>query len=127
MSDKEHRDVYIAAIVGGLGLVLIYLYMHSSPAQLQVADASGSNVPQAAGVAGASIPQNAYNYNVAPYDPGPPIQFAFPPIPGSQSSGGNITIGAPGGCCNQCGPRTGNAYNDNTTAQFSTLLGTGAG
>lgn len=126
MSDKEHRDFYIAAIVGGLGLVLIYLYMHAAPSALQVADTSGSTVPTAAGVASAPPALSAYNYNVAPYDPGPPIQFAFPALaPISQP---NITLGTPGGgCCNKCGPSSGDSYNNNTVGQFATLIGTGAG
>ncbi len=119
MTDKEHSDIYIAAAVGGLGLILIYLYMHSSSQAASPAQASQTPVVAATEPAGVSTP---YNYNVAPYDPGPPIVFAAAPLPPPQP-GANIG----GGCCNDCGPANADHFNNTNVAQFATLLGLGTG
>lgn len=111
MTKKEHNDVYIAAIVGGIALVLIWLYM-------QTGVAVAASLPDNTTAAGDTVPQTPYNYNVAPYDPGPPISFAFPPVPTSGSD--NINVG---GCGCPCGPQNGGNNFNTTTSQFQTLMG----
>lgn len=120
MADTEHRDIYIAAAVGGVGLVLVFMYLQGvTPAQAESAVASAGS-PLLANAAITPPPdQTAYNYNVAPYTPRPPIQFppAIPAVQYQSNSGG--------GFCNDCGPSTGSQYNDPTVAQFQTLIGNG--
>lgn len=110
MTDKEHRDVYIAAAVGGVGLVLVLLYLFGGASVATVPGSSADLTDTA------PVGQSDYNYNVAPYNPAPIIANGRAALPG---------IG--GGCCDNCGPSTGQQYNNVNTAQFLTLLGTGAG
>jgi len=110
MTKKEHKDVYIAAAVGGVALILIWLYLNTGTAV-------SATLPDNTSAAGDTVPQTPYNYNVAPYQPGPPIQFAFPPIP--DVGGGNTNIGGSCGC--PCGPDGSNNFNVNTY-QFQSLI-----
>lgn len=109
MADKEHRDLYIAAAVGGVGLILVLLYMSGGA----VASAPG---PSADTAETAPAGQSDYNYNIAPYNPAPLITNGHSALPAVS-----------GGCCDDCGPNTGSQYNNVNTAQFLTLLGTGSG
>lgn len=116
MTDKEHRDVYIAAAVGGLGLVLVLLYLFGGSAPVSAAtNASGAALPTATETSPPGI--DNYNYNIAPYNPAPLLPYGKSSI---AANGG-------GGCCDDCGPDTGSQYNNVNVAQFQTLLGTGAG
>lgn len=114
MANTEHRDVYIAAAVGGVGLVLVLLYLWDQPAA--ATNASGEALPSLV-----STPPpggTPYTYNIAPFDP-------TPGLPGARNINTINAPGGAGGCCDQCGPRTGNAAFNNTVAQFMTLLGYG--
>jgi hypothetical protein len=99
MSKKEHRDIYIAAAVGGVALILIWLYLSSETP-------TGSPLTQTAG------PQTPYNYNVGPYTGQP----------------ANIQLGgvSSGQCCDKCGPNNGQDYNNVTASQFQALNQGGA-
>lgn len=108
MTQKEHKDIYIASAVGGLGLVLIWLYLHGGTVQASITD---PNAEQAAPLADTS----PYNYNVAPYDPGPPLSIAFPPIP-------DVGGGSTGTCGCGCGPDSGGQYFNPNVAQYQTLI-----
>lgn len=112
MADTEHRDVYIAAAVGGVALVLIYLYMHSTPAQAAATDASGAALPSVVSTP-PELP-TPYTYNVEPYNPQPGIQIGATPTQNKS------------GCCDNCGPSSGSNYFNTTVAQFQTLMGYGA-
>jgi len=107
MTQKEHRDVYIAAGVGGLGLVLILLYLFGGTQASIIQQPAAT--PDLSGVPG----PGDYNYNITPFDPAPPISNAKPIILGGSSSGG--------GCCDECGPQTGGQYFNTDVAQFQTL------
>lgn len=107
-SKNEHRDAYIAAGIAGVVIILIMLYLFGG------SQASASTLPAAD--ATASPDQTPYNYNVAPYQPGPPI--AVPPR--------NLNLGG-GGCCDTCGTDQGGAYINPGVNQFLTLLGGGGG
>ena len=115
MADTEKRDVYIAAAVGGVGLVLVLLYLwDQTPAP--ATNAQGEPLPSLVATPPASTP---YNFNIAPFDPAPGIPYARPNI---------NTINAPGGaggCCDDCGPRNSAQYFNSTVSQFMTLLGYG--
>lgn len=106
MTDKEHRDVYIAAAVGGTVLVLLFMYMHGSNTPIATA---GDVVPTADVASAGGTP---YNYNVQPYGGGALIQFASRILP---SLGG-------GGCCDNCGPDSGGLYQNPGVAAFTTLI-----
>lgn len=113
MTAKEHRDVYIAAGVGGLGLVLILLYLFGGTQSALIQQPAAT--PDLSGVPG----PGDYNYNITPYDPAPPISNAAP-----INFGGNSAPG--GGCCDDCGPQTGAQYFNPTVAQYQTLQQGGA-
>lgn len=116
MTDKEHKDVYIAAAVGGLGLVLVLLYLFGGSAPASAAEnAAGDTLPSTTATAPPGL--SDYNYNIAPYNPAPLI-------PNGRGAVDNVSAG---GCCDTCGPSTGQQYNLPNVAQFMTLLGTGAG
>lgn len=119
MTEKEHKDVYIAAAVGGLGLVLVLLYLYGGTAQASVAqNADGTPLPSATAVAPPGI--SDYNYNIAPYDPNPGIQALKTGLNNLANGGSG------GGCCDKCGPDNGNDYFNTNVAQFQTLIGGGA-
>lgn len=109
----ENRDVMIAFIVGGLGLILILLYMFNGAAPAGT-NADGEALPTVTSTAprGAS----AYNYNIAPYNPDPGLTYGKSSLPDYTGDG----------CCNKCGPLVGNQYNNVSVAQFMTLAGFGA-
>lgn len=104
MTDTEKKDLYIAAAVGGLGLILVFAYIHSGT----LVSHNGEQIPAAEPSAPVVTP---YNYNVAPYNPRPALQLAKP---GSMNKGG---------CCDDCGVRNGAQYFNPTVAQFQTLIG----
>lgn len=106
MSDTEKKDIYIAAAVGGLGLVLILLYMHAGTQTVQNGqELPAPNIPT-------SPAASEYNYNIAPYQPGPPITQPVPQTVGQIEGGG---------CCDTCGFGGTNV----NVANYLTLLGTG--
>lgn len=113
----EHRDVYIAAAVGGVGLILVLLYLFggNNPASAAT-NAAGTPIPGTTETAPPGV--SDYNYNVAPFN-------ASPVIPNGKST--VIGANSGGGCCNECGPSTGSQFNNPNVAQFQTLIGTGAG
>lgn len=112
MTDKEHKDVYIAAAVGGVALILILLYMYGGTnTAAQTAEPSDA-------IATPPAAQTPYNYNVAPYQPGPPIQFGAATPANSNKAGG---------CCDRCGPAIGNDIFSTSVAQFQTLISMGGG
>lgn len=117
-SDKEHRDFYIAVIVGGLGLILILLWLFSPNAA--VAETTQGQ-PDTYNLLTDTMPPGAndYNYNVPPYDPGPPITIAQPTIPG----GSNGNCGCSGSGSVACG--MGGTANSVNVAQYQTLIGGG--
>lgn len=108
MTSKEHRDVYIAAGVGGLGLVLILLYLFGGT-QTSLTQ-TPTTTPDLSAVPGAGD----YTYNIAPYNPAPPINNAAPINFGGATAPG-------GGCCDDCGPPSGSQYFNTSVAQFQTL------
>lgn len=114
MADTEHRDVYIAAAVGGVGFVLLMLYLYSGNsvpnAGALVADPAS---PTGVTVIPPSLP-TPYTYNVPPYNPNPPIMFGANNTPANSNS-----------CCDTCGPTSGGQYFDTTVGQFMTLIGRG--
>ncbi len=137
MTEKEHRDVYIAAAVGGVALVLIYLFLNGGSVTPQTV-ASDTQVPSA--TATPPPAQTAYNYNIQPFNPGPGLILGDTNIGGpgdsfftSSYTGGTMTPPpATGGCsgncgsCKQtCGPVTGNSIANNTVGQFMALMGFG--
>lgn len=109
--------MYIAMAVGGVALVLIFLYLYGGGTSAASATAPASADTTAPALA--TLPDNTtpYNYNVAPYDPGPPIQFGFAPPPGGAVNQNS--------CCDRCGDGQ-DGFNVNVP-QFLTLLGTGTG
>lgn len=117
---NEHRDAYIAAIVGGVVLILILLYLHSGTNAV-AADLSN---PLASPPVDASATPGAsdYNYNVAPYNPGTPIQYAFPSMFGGDGGCGCGAGGVRGG--NPCSPINGTNLYTVDVAQYQTLTGT---
>lgn len=126
MTDKEHRDFYIAAAVGGLGLIILLLYLFGGQNYIAppVTDTQ-SSIPNLA-----SLPppdMTDYNYNIAPYSPFPPIKYVGGNIVNNPGGGGTISgpPGGPGsgnGCCSSCGP-SGQQNSNMTTAIFQTLIG----
>jgi hypothetical protein len=113
MTDKEHRDAYIAAAVGGVALVLIYLYLNT-----QSGSAMAATVPDNTSAVGETVPQTPYNYNVAPYTPRPPINFALPAV-----SVGGDSVSINQGCGCPCGPQNGGNNFTPNVPQFQTLIG----
>lgn len=111
-SNKEHKDVMIAFVVGGIGLILILLYLFGGTHSAQQ-NAQGEPLPTVTGTAPQG--QNAYNYNVAPYNPDPGLMYGKSALP---------PLGT--GCCDDCGPRNGSAYNNVNVAEYMTLAGFGA-
>jgi hypothetical protein len=108
MTDTEKRDLYIAAAVGGIGLVIVFLYLHAGT----IVSQNGQQIPST--VPAATPAQTAYNYNIAPYNPAPPLTVASPQSIGDFANSG--------GCCDSCGFGSTNV----DVANFTTLMGTGA-
>lgn len=116
MTDKEKRDAYIAAAVGGVALVLIYLYIHSAPL---IAGGAGT-LPDATQTAG--LDQNPYNYNIQPYGGDGPLNI---PARGPISTNYNNLGGGSGGCCDACGTKTGSSYQNPGVLAYLKLLALG--
>lgn len=107
----EHRDVYIAAIVGGIVLILILLWLYASPAAAQQAAQDDATAP--AGVDSTPPDLGGYtSYNIPPFNAG------------NTNIGGNSNVtGLPNtgdGCCDKCGPAGGTYL---TTNQFLAAVG----
>lgn len=115
MTEKEHKDVYIACAVGGVGLVLVLLYLFGGSSTAPALNAAGQPLQ---GVAESNPPNigSDYNYNIAPYTPNPLITYGNQ----NKDAGGS-------GCCDTCGPNNGSHFGNVNVAQFQTLLGVGAG
>ncbi|MDE2019748.1 MAG: hypothetical protein KGJ13_05390 [Patescibacteria group bacterium] len=118
MEGTEHRDIYIALGVGGVALVLIYLYLYSGSNVPTGAD--GTPIPTAADT---SVPQTPYNYNVAPYNP--PLLTPNPPQTLQPLNNVNQSNNC-SGCskASKCGSF--NNSNPTSTYQYNTLVGYGA-
>lgn len=119
---SEHRDIYIAAAVGGVGFVLLMLYLYNGNAPAS----AGGVVPDASSPTGVTVVPPSlptpYTYNVTPYDPSPAIIYGATPAPANSNGNGSDCCGG-----QTCGPIGGGGqYFDTTVAQFSTLMGTGA-
>lgn len=115
MTSEEKRDVYIAAGVGGVALVLILLYVHSAPAPGQ--PGALPDATQAA-IAG---DQNPYNYNIQPYG-GSGSPLYVPPNGAVQAGGSNSSSN---GCCDPCASKNGGYQNPGVLAYLK-LLALGA-
>lgn len=115
MTDTEHRDVYIAAAVGGVGLVLVLLYLFGNQAPVTT-NANGTALPS---IGASSAPATPYTFNVPAYDPAPGIPYPRTSLPPNTLPANN------NGCCDECGPSSGGGVFNNTVAQFMTLLGYG--
>lgn len=118
MTDKEHKDIYIACAVGGVGLILVLMYLFGGSTPSAALNADGTPLPTSTAQVQPGLTD--YNYNIAPYNPAPVIPNAKSVLPSNI-----IPLG--GGCCDTCGPDTGSQYNQPNVAQFMTLIGTGAG
>lgn len=120
MADTEHKDIYIAAAVGGVALVLVMLHVFSNQ-QPTATNAEGASLPLP-GATTTGTP-STYNYNIAPFNPAPGI-----PYPKSSLATNTLpSVASPqnGGCCDQCGPSSGSGYFANSVAQYMTLIGFG--
>lgn len=110
MTHEEKRDMYIAAAVGGVALILILLYIKTPPTLEQPAA-----LPDATQTAVGD--QNPYNYNIQPYGgSGSPL---YVPPNGALRPGGNSS--GDGGCCNKCGTGTGSPDNPGVLAYLKLL------
>lgn len=114
---NEHRDAYIAMIVGGIGLIIILLWLFGPSAA--VAEALPSQPNALPSVDGSTPGLSDYNYNIAPYNPGTPIQYAFPSLYPSVPATG---CGCGGNESAACGPVVGASYTDLTVSQWQTLV-----
>lgn len=125
-NDKEHRDVYIAFAVGGVGLVLILLYLLSPGAAVATQAGNAGNTYNDNPLIATQPPgASDYNYNVPGFDPGPPIQYTGGNLTGGSGSGSGSGCGCDAGGVTICGQATpGSNIN---TAQFLTLLGANSG
>ena len=107
--------MYIAAAVGGVVLVLIFLYVKAP-----VAVSGPGNLPDATQTAG--VDQTPYNYNIQPYGGDGPLNIpARGPITNQNIGGRN----SGGGCCNNCGTSTGSDYQNPGVLAFLKLLALG--
>lgn len=120
MDGAEHRDVYIAAAVGGVGLVLVLLHMFGSNNAQPQLNADGTPLPSAA--AAVSPSATPYTFNVPAYDPAPGIAYPRSSLPPNTVTPASNA----GGCCDTCGPQTGGQYFNSSVAQFMTLIGFGS-
>ncbi len=115
----EHRDVYIAAIIGGIVLLLLLLYVWG--ASVPASAATPGNEPilpdSVGGVPG--LGGDAYNYNIPAYNGGAPV-----------GNTGNTYFGLPANsnnnCCDACGPGGTSPVNV-APWLFSNLLQAGGG
>ncbi len=118
MTDHEKRDMYIAAAVGGVALVLILLYIKTPTAGQPV------QLPEAAETLASAGDQNPYNYNIQPYGgSGSPLYVPGSGLvkpPGSGSGSGR------GGCCDECGTGQGSSYENPGVLAYLKLLAMGA-
>jgi len=106
MTDTEKKDLYIAAAIGGLGLIVILAYIHSgtiTPAENNAADTLQGLEPT-----------TPYNFNIQPYNPKPLITNPNQNIAADNSDDDC--------CCDGCGISNGAQYNNPTVAQFQTLI-----
>lgn len=116
MTKEEKRDMYIAAGVGGVALILILLYVYSAPAPEQVASLPDATEMQ-------TVDQSPYNYNIQPYGgSGSPLYVpangTVKPIGGQSSNNGS--------CCDECGTGTGSRYENPGVLAYLKLLALGA-
>ena len=114
MTEMEKKDLYIAAGVGGLALVVIFAIIHASGPQVLTPADTAAQLPTADGL-NTPLP-SAYNYNVVPYQPAPlaknaPVVLGQPAV----SGGGDC-------CCDDCGVSNGAEYNNPNVQQFQTLI-----
>lgn len=97
---NEHRDAYIAAIIGGVVLILILLWIYATPDAVQKAAQQTDEAPAPAGDTFYPPGVAGYTYNIPPYNPG-----------GTNIGGSTFNSGLPGndngGCCDTCGPNGG--------------------
>jgi hypothetical protein len=114
MTDKEQKDLYIAAGVLGVGILAIFLISNHTAAVAAAADPTNTAAPASLTDAPPPLP-TPYNYNIAPYNNAPAIKAVQNP-----SSSNN------GGCCDNCGPINGNKFNNPGVPQYNTLMGFGA-
>lgn len=93
MTDSEKKDMYIAAGVGGVALILILLYVHSAPA---IAGGAG-DLPTL--ISTPPVDSTPYNYNILPYAGNGPLN-----IPANGRSGSDLLgkTGDGSGCCDPC-------------------------
>jgi ABC-type amino acid transport substrate-binding protein len=115
--EREHRDLYIALGVGGVALILIFLYLYGGTQQPVATNSNGASLPGLTETPAADA--TPYTYNVQPYYPNPGIQY----VPNNSNT--NQASGGCGGCGkkNECF----NASSNNcTTSQFMTLIGYGS-
>lgn len=114
MTDKEKRDAYMAAGIGGVALILILLYIHSAPAVA----AGGGDLPSVTAMP--PVDSTPYNYNIAPYGGTGPLN-----IPAHGRSGQDLLgNGNGGGCCDPCaGNKQG--YQNPGVSAFLRLLALG--
>lgn len=100
----EHRDAYIAAIVGGIVLILILLWLYASPNVVSPAQAADATEPAGGGGDSVTYPgTQPISYNIPPFNAGPTNV-------GGTSIGGTTSVTGDG-CCNQCGPLGGTYLN----------------
>lgn len=117
MTKEEKRDMYIAAGVGGVALILILLYIHSAPQLEQTASLPDATEMQTAG------DQTPYNYNIQPYGgSGSPL---YVPSNGLVQPGGGSKSGSGSGCCDECGTSTGSSYQNPGVLAYLKLLALG--
>lgn len=110
--------MYIAAAVGGVALVLIFLYVKTP-----VAVSQPGSLPDASQTIGAAD-QNPYNYNIQPYGGDGPLNIpARGPISNQSNVGGR---NSGGGCCDNCGTSQGSSYQNPGVLAFLKLLALGA-
>ena len=118
MTKEEKRDMYIAAAVGGVALILILLYVGTPEAVAQTASLPDATEAMTAGES------NPYNYNIQPYGgSGSPL---YVPPNGTVQPGGVRGGNYGGGCCDQCGTGTGSSYENPGVLAYLKLLALGA-
>jgi hypothetical protein len=118
MTKEEKRDMYIAAAVGGVALVLILLYIKTPPDAGQPA-----SLPEPAATLAGAGDQNPYNYNIQPYGgSGSPLYVPSNGLVKPPGSGN----GSGGGCCNECGTGEGGSYENPGVLAYLKLLAMGA-
>ena len=117
MTDKEKRDAYIATAIGGVVLVLLFMYVKSAP----LVEGGAGTLPDVSASA-APIDQTPYNYNIQPYGGDGPLNIpARGPITTQNIGGRN----SGGGCCDACGTTQGSSYQNPGVLAYLKLLALG--